>query len=117
LQPFLEKFTDVRVIIVGDYAEAYIRSNADNFRKNISAGGESVACDLNKEKEQFCRSVMERGNFVFAHLDVLISENEKYYLSEIALNGGIKGAAINRQDLDQKKQVLLNQLANEIHGT
>ena len=117
LQPFREKFTDVRVIIVGDYVEAYIRSNANNFRKNLSVGGQSVACDLDNEKEQFCRSVLERGDFVFAHLDVLISENGTCYLSEIALNGGIKGAAISRQDLDHKKKVLLNQLVNEIHGT
>ena len=117
LQPFLEAFTDLRVIIVGDYVEAYIRSNADNFRKNISVGGQSVPFDLDPEKEKFCRSVMERGNFEFAHLDVLILENGNCYLSEIALNGGIRGAAIKRQDLDQKKQALLNQLAEEIHGT
>ena len=117
LQPFFEEFTDVRVIIVGDYAEAYVRCNADNFRNNLSSGGRSVACDLDKEKEQFCRSVMERGKFSFAHLDVLISEKGKYYLSEIALNGGTKGAAINRKELDRKKQNLLNRLAKEVHGT
>ena len=117
LQPFLGDFTDVRVIIVGDYAEAYVRCNPDNFRKNIASGGKSVPCDFNKEKEQFCRSVMERGKFAFAHLDLLISEQGKYYLSEIALNGGIKGAEIKREELDQKKQVLLNRLAKEVHGT
>jgi ribosomal protein S6--L-glutamate ligase len=117
LQPFLGLFTDVRVIIVGDYAEAYIRHNADNFRKNLSSGGKPDSFDLNRETAQFCRSVMDRGNFAFAHLDVLISEKGETYLSEIALNGGIKGAAINRKELDQKKQVLLNHLANEIHGT
>ncbi len=117
LQPFLGNFTDVRVIIVDDYAEAYVRCNPDNFRKNLSSGGKSVPCDLNKETEQFCRSVMDRGKFAFAHLDLLISEKEKYYLSEIALNGGIKGAGINREELDHKKQVLLNRLTKEIHGT
>ena len=117
LQPFLGNFTDVRVIIVGDYAEAYVRCNADNFRKNIASGGKSIAFDLNKETTQFCRSVMERGKFAFAHLDLLISEKGKYYFSEIALNGGIKGAAINREKLDQKKKVLLNRLAKEAHGT
>jgi len=117
LQPFLGNFTDVRIIIVGDYTEAYTRYNPDNFRNNISSGGKSVPCDLNKETEQICRSVMERGKFAFGHLDLLVSEKEKYYLSEIALNGGIKGAGINREDLDRKKQALLNRLAKEVHGT
>ena len=117
LQPFLGNFTDVRIIIVGDYTEAYTRYNPDNFRNNISSGGKSVPCDLNKETEQICRSVMERGKFAFGHLDLLVSEKEKYYLSEIALNGGIKGAGINRENLDRKKQALLNRLAKEVHGT
>jgi len=117
LQPFLGNFTDVRIIIVGDYTEAYTRYNPDNFRNNISSGGKSVPCDLNKETEQICRSVMERGKFAFGHLDLLVSEKEKYYLSEIALNGGIKGAGINREDLDRKKQALLNRLAKEVHET
>jgi len=117
LQPLLGNYTDVRVIIVGDYTEAYTRYNPDNFRNNISSGGKSVPCDLNKETEQICRSVMERGKFAFGHLDLLVSEKEKYYLSEIALNGGIKGAGINREDLDRKKQALLNRLAKEVHGT
>jgi ribosomal protein S6--L-glutamate ligase len=117
LQPFLGNFTDVRVIIVDEYAEAYVRCNPDNFRNNLSSGGKSVPCELNKETEKFCRSVMDRGKFAFAHLDLLISEKGKYYLAEIALNGGIKGAGINREELDQKKQDLLDRLAKEIHGT
>ena len=32
LQPFLENFTDVRVIIVENYVEAYARYNPNNFR-------------------------------------------------------------------------------------
>jgi ribosomal protein S6--L-glutamate ligase len=116
LQPFLPTCIDVRVIIAGDYTEAYVRHNTDDFRMNISAGGKSVAYELNPEMEQFCRSVMVRGHFAYAHLDVLISENGKFYLSEIALNGGIKGAVINRKDLDHRKQDLLNRLAHEIHG-
>ena len=116
LQPFEDKSTDVRVIMVDDFAEAYVRCHRDNFRRNLSSGGKSLPCDLNKEKEQFCRAVMQRGEFAFAHLDLLISEKGECYLSEIALNGGIKGAAINRKELDQKKETLLNRLAKKIHG-
>jgi ribosomal protein S6--L-glutamate ligase len=38
LQPFLENYEDVRVIMAGDYLEAYTRENQHNFRKNLTAG-------------------------------------------------------------------------------
>ena len=112
VQPFLENFTDVRVIIAGDYVEAYARHNPNNFRMNISMGGKNHPYVLNKDTEKFCRVAMERGKFPFAHLDIQITDDGQYYLSEIALNGGIKGASISRKELDQKKQDLLENLAN-----
>lgn len=111
VQPFLESFTDVRVIIVGDYVEAYARHNPNNFRMNISFGGKNYPYDLKKDKEEFCRQIMERGKFPYAHMDLQITENERYYLSEIALDGGTKGAVINRKELDLKKQNLLESLS------
>ena len=41
VQPYQDQLTDIRVIIVDEYVEAYVRWNPDNFRANISAGGES----------------------------------------------------------------------------
>ncbi|OEU59868.1 MAG: hypothetical protein BBJ57_04270 [Desulfobacterales bacterium PC51MH44] len=111
LQPFLENFTDVRVIIVGNYVEAYARYNPNNFRMNISSGGKSYAYTLDKDKQKFCRGAMERGKFPFAHIDLQLTDDGKCYLSEIALNGGTKGASISREELDQKKQNLLESLA------
>jgi glutathione synthase/RimK-type ligase-like ATP-grasp enzyme len=111
VQPFQEKFTDLRVILVGDYAEAYTRYNPYNFRVNLTLGGSGSPYQLNREQEAFCRGAMQRGKFPFAHLDLMILENGKCYLSEIALNGGIKGARINRHELDRKKQALLEKMA------
>jgi len=111
LQPFLEEFTDVRVIIVGEYAEAYTRVNPDNFRQNLAFGGTGRPFALSPELEGFCRSVMARGGFPFAHIDLQIVTETTFYLSEIALNGGISGAAIDRKSLDQKKQALLEEAA------
>ena len=92
--------------------EAYTRHNPNNFRKNISMGGQNYPYVLSKDIEKFCRSAMERGKFPFAHMDLLITDNEKYYLSEIALSGGTKGSSASRDELDQKKQNLLEKLAN-----
>jgi ribosomal protein S6--L-glutamate ligase len=112
VQPFLDDLTDVRVIIAGEYAEAYVRYNPDNFRMNISSGGKYYPYVLNQEQEEFCRSVMERGKFPYAHLDLQIIQNGECYLAEIALNGGIKGASISRKELDKKKNSMLEELAN-----
>jgi ribosomal protein S6--L-glutamate ligase len=112
LQPFINDLKDVRVIIVADYIEAYGRRNPDNFRMNISSGGKNYSYALDQEQEKFCRSVMERGKFPYAHLDLQITESGEYYLAEIALNGGIKGAGISRQELDKKKKPILEKLAN-----
>ena len=114
LQPFQEEFTDIRVIIVGDHVESYTRSNLYNFRVNLSSGGTGSPYKLDEKKEAFCRSVMQRGKFPFAHLDLMILENGECYLSEITLNGGIKGARISREDLIQNKKALLEKLAGEI---
>jgi len=112
VQPFLDDLTDVRVIIAGEYTEAYVRYNPDNFRMNISSGGKSYPYDLNKEQVDFCLMAMERGKFPYAHLDLHIMKNGKNYLSEISLNGGIKGAGISRKELDKKKKSMLEELAN-----
>ena len=114
LQPFQEQFTDVRSIIVGDYVEAYTRQNPHNFRVNITLGGIGSAYDLDAHQEAFCRAVMQRGKFPYAHIDLMLLENNDCYLSEIALNGGIKGAHISREALDQKKNAVLEKLAGKI---
>ena len=111
IQPFLDNFTDVRVIIAGDYMEAYVRHNPDNFRMNISTGGKNYPYEMNADLLNFCHKAMERGKFPYAHLDIQITDDGPYYLSEIALNGGIKGAKIRREKLDKKKQEVLERLA------
>ena len=110
-QPFLENYTDVRVVIAGDYCEAYTRENPNNFRTNLSVGGASRPYDLSKEQRSRCRHVVERGKFPYAHIDLLVTEDGHSYLSEIALNGGLKGARIEREDLDAMKRDILEKMA------
>ena len=111
IQPFLDNFTDVRVIIAGEYTEAYVRHNPDNFRMNISMGGKNYPYEMNTDLLNFCRKAMARGKFPYAHLDIHITDDGNYYLSEITLNGGTKGAKIHRRELDQKKEDVLEGLA------
>ena len=100
LQPYVQNFLDVRVIMVADYVESYIRHNPYNFRDNLSSGGKSRPLTIEANHIQF----------PYAHIDLMIMDTGEYYLSEIALNGGTKGAKIARKKLDQKKQSLLERL-------
>jgi glutathione synthase/RimK-type ligase-like ATP-grasp enzyme len=113
LQPFLSNFTDIRVVIAGEYMEAYVRYNPDNFRMNISMGGKNHVYEVNTELLNFCRTAMERGKFPYAHLDIHVTDDGSYYLSEIALNGGTKGAKIRHRELDQKKLDVLERLLTD----
>jgi ribosomal protein S6--L-glutamate ligase len=110
VQPFIDRYTDVRVVIVGDYMEAYARENPYNFRNNISAGGTSRPYHMTDGQLALCRAVMERGGFPYAHIDMFITP-EGNYLSEIALDGGLKGACIDRDTLCKMKDELLQRLA------
>jgi len=114
LQPFLPHFSDVRVIVVGDYVEAYSRHNPDNFRMNLAVGGTSRPFTIDTERQRFCRTVMERARFPYAHLDLQLLENGRCYLAELALEGGIKGARMDRRSLTRMKVELLEKEARRM---
>ncbi|MFZ0726890.1 MAG: hypothetical protein WAM61_13980 [Desulfobacterales bacterium] len=116
LQPYLPVFSDVRVIIVGDFIEAYLRCNPTNFRKNLAVGGDSRPFAIDADQQLFCRSAMERARFPYAHLDLQVLENNRCYLAELALEGGIKGARIDRRVLSGMKSNLLEKQALHIDG-
>ncbi len=116
LQPYLPVFNDIRVIIVGDFIEAYQRCNPSNFRKNLAVGGTSRPFSIDADQQLFCRSAMKRARFLYAHLDLQLLENNRCYLAEMALEGGIKGARIDRRELAEMKSNLLEKQALRIEG-
>jgi ribosomal protein S6--L-glutamate ligase len=114
IQPFYENCRDIRVVVLGDYIEAYWRHNPNNFRNNLHCGGESSSCELTTGQWELCRKVMERGDFPYAHIDLMVTESSETYLGEINLRGGIRGAKINSDDyiarlkaIHQKQQDVL----------
>jgi ribosomal protein S6--L-glutamate ligase len=116
LQPYRQRFSDLRVIVVGAYVEAYVRKNQDNFRINLALGGTSRPHTPDSEQLTFCRDVIKRARFPYAHLDLLVLEDGRCYLSEIALDGGIKGARVNRRELEKMKMELIAKMAQAIVG-
>lgn len=102
IQPFQPNCRDIRVVVLDDYVEAYERINNYNFRKNLHCGGESVPFTLDRKQVCLCRDIMTRGRFSYAHIDLLLTEEKKYWLTEINLRGGLKGAVISREEYLEK---------------
>ena len=57
---------------------------------------------------------MKRGKFPFVHIDLLVGNSGEYYLSEIGLSGGTRGARIAAKELDCKKQSQLAKMTEHI---
>lgn len=114
LQPFLQVASDLRIIIVGDYIEAYARHNATGFRMNLAAGGSSHVYDYSGEQLAYCRQIMTRAQMPYAHLDLILTAEGHTYLSEISLHGGLHGAQISKPELDELKMSHLMALAREM---
>ncbi len=102
VQPFRAESRDIRVIILDDYIEAYERSNTGNFRNNLHCGGQSTPYTLNEEQVLFCKKVMARGKFTYAHIDLLLSQKGAFWLTEINLRGGLRGATIPPEKYTEK---------------
>ena len=99
VQPFIEGARDIRVILLGDlYSEAYWRSNPWSFRNNLHFGGTSGTIELSREQEDICRRIMDRGKFPYAHIDLLVTPDDRTFMSEVNLHGGIRGASISPSD-------------------
>lgn len=111
LQPFIANLTDVRVICAGEYHEAYRRENEFNFRANLAAGGRSRPFEIDADVKAFCRAVMERGRFPYAHIDLHLPVEGGCVLSEISLEAGISGARIGRAELNRLKRGQIEILA------
>jgi ribosomal protein S6--L-glutamate ligase len=113
LQPFADDYDDVRVILIGDFEEAYVRSTSGGFRCNLSAGGVAHPYHLTPEQRDLCRRVMHRAQFPFAHIDLQVMPDGACYLMEISLNGGARGSRLKRPDVEALKSRHLEQLVSE----
>jgi len=100
VQPFVEGIKDVRVVILGDYIEAYWRHNPNTFRNNLFFGGNFGGYELSKDQLILCEKVMKRGKFPYAHIDLMVKDDGTTYLSEINLRGGLKGARISTAEYE-----------------
>lgn len=114
LQPFVALSADVRVIVVGEFWEAYSRRNPYNFRMNLAGGGQCTPYELTSEQRGICMQVMERSQMPYAHIDLMQMDDGTVYLSEIRFDGGTHGAQVDHHILKQMKQTHLMEMAKQI---
>jgi len=102
VQPLLAEARDLRVVMLGDYVEAYERVNPHGFRKNVFQGGVTKPAALTAAQLAFCRRAMARARFPYAILDLLVSPVGEPYLSEIGFKGGLTGARLSQEEFRQR---------------
>lgn len=106
VQPFVPGARDFRVVVLGDYVEAYERVNTRSFRKNLFQGGAAAPAVLSPEQLAFCREAMARGRFPYAIVDLLLSPQGQPLLSEISFKGGLTGARLSQQEFRRRVAAL-----------
>ncbi|MFP4038421.1 MAG: RimK family alpha-L-glutamate ligase [Candidatus Nanohaloarchaea archaeon] len=75
--------TDKRVIVIGDFVEAYGRSsNGDDWRSNISAGGERTETELTDEMREKALTSARSTGFDICGCD-MIETDEGLYILEV----------------------------------
>lgn len=115
VQPFIDNYRDIRVIILDDYVEAYERESAGSFRQNLHCGGVSRQYSLSVGQLDFCKEIMSSGEFPYAHIDLALTDTA-CYLAEINLRGGLKGAALSARDYQQKISLISDQICEDLTG-
>ncbi len=114
VQPFLQNSVDIRVIILGDYQEAYRRDNPNSFRHNLHCGGHAQPYTLSSKALNLCSEVMTRGRFPYGHLDLMLAEDGSIFLAEINLRGGIRGAKISTAEYKIRVKKIEEKLLGQI---
>jgi ribosomal protein S6--L-glutamate ligase len=116
VQPYMEGGKDIRVVMLGEYMEAYRRHNPNNFRHNLHCGGKSSPWELTGKQVDLCRGIIQRGDFPYGHIDLLITPSGETWLHEINLRGGLKGAKISQEDYLKKVEAIHASMLDQLQG-
>lgn len=81
LQEFKEHGgTDTRVIVIGEEVMAYSRSSDEDWRSNISGGGERIEANLNEEIKNTAKKAAKVTGFDICGCDVIENNGEPFIL-------------------------------------
>ncbi|MGD9473460.1 MAG: RimK family alpha-L-glutamate ligase [Eubacteriaceae bacterium] len=77
------KGRDLRIMLAGrKYSQAYIRDNGDEFKSNLSQGGELQFLTPPDEVIKIAEEVAQLLDIYFGSVDFLMGENDTYYICE-----------------------------------
>ncbi len=96
LQEFIENpGEDIRVIVVGDETYSYKRigGNEEEFRSNISTGGNRQRVDPSEEMKEAAVGAARLSGLEIAGIDIIEDESEEegFYIGEINACPGVEG--------------------------
>ena len=96
------KGRDLRIMISGrKFSTAYIRDNGDNFKSNLSQGGELEFITPPQKVIEIAEKAAEILDIYFGSVDFLFGENDTYYICEANSMTGLtytKGATADPQN-------------------
>jgi RimK family alpha-L-glutamate ligase len=93
VQPFLKIKDEYRVLTLGGRALGAIRKTAptDDFRANISLGGNAEAAELPAEQIALCERAIDELGFEFAGVDLAITTDGQPLILEVNRSPGFSG--------------------------
>ncbi|MFB6213557.1 MAG: RimK family alpha-L-glutamate ligase [Candidatus Nanohaloarchaea archaeon] len=111
LQEYIEHGgSDTRMVVIGDYVTAYGRtSGGEDWRSNISAGGERIDVEVNDKMEQIALRAARSTGFDICGCDMIEVDGD-YYIIEV--NGAF---AVNETMNEIIGQDVVLQLVERMH--
>lgn len=95
------KGRDLRIMLSGKkYATAYIRDNGENFKSNLSQGGELQFITPTDKVIEMAEKVANDLDIYFGSVDFLFGENDTYYICEA---NSMTGLTYSSEALTDKK--------------
>ena len=70
--------------------------------------------EITEAQRQLCAEIMARNEFCYAHLDLLVTSENKTYLGEINLRGGLRGASITAREYRRRMAEIDTRRAEEL---
>lgn len=76
--------SDTRMVVIGDYVTGYGRSSGgDDWRSNISSGGERTKSELSEEKIETAIRAARATGFDICGCDLIQTEDGEFYILEV----------------------------------
>lgn len=95
------KGRDLRIMLSGrKFSTAYIRDNGDNFKSNLSQGGDLKFITPPKNVIEIAEKAAEILDIYFGSVDFLLGENDTYYICEA---NSMTGLTYTTKDMSDMK--------------